>query len=296
MMTRQFPKFVLNKDCGAMVRLLWVALAGWLCATAACRDSEAPKSDPKATKSDPADLLNLAQSIPGLKIHLPYATENNFLKRVVYPAHHAYLRRDAAERLGRVQEDLKAQGFGLLIWDAYRPLRVQKLMWEITPDARYVANPAKGSRHNRGAAVDVTLVDAGGTELEMPTAFDDFSPQAGANAITRPAAARHRKILQEAMKKQGFNPLASEWWHFDAPGWEQYDVLDVPIPEEPAAILPVERKANGGQTHDVEKGPSQDVKTEAESRPQQQKPEGAGLDHVEVVPGRVEESGIPNRE
>src|SRR6185295_14858120 len=115
-----------------------------------------------------------------------------------------YLRRFAAERLSAVQTELETMGLGLKVWDGYRPLSVQKQFWALVPDERYVASPVKGSRHNRGAAVDVTLVDRTGGELEMPTKFDDFTEAASANAPCSQMAAENRKLLQRVMKKHGF--------------------------------------------------------------------------------------------
>jgi D-alanyl-D-alanine dipeptidase len=103
-------------------------------------------------------------------------------------------------------------------------------MWEVLPDSNYVANPAKGSRHNRGAAVDLTLVDRNGKELEMPTGFDDFTERAHRNYSGGSAQAlKNRQLLEDVMKKYGFIPLATEWWHFDAPGWDKFSILDVPF-------------------------------------------------------------------
>jgi len=105
-------------------------------------------------------------------------------------------------------------------------------MWELVPDSRYVADPRKGSRHNRGAAVDVTLVDSSGNELLMPTAFDDFTERASRSSPDAPPEAlRHRALLEQAMSSEGFLPLPSEWWHFDDPEWQKYPLLDVPFEE-----------------------------------------------------------------
>ncbi len=179
-------------------------------------------------KPDPLELVEVKAIVPSIVVDLPYATQHNFLGRAVYEDERCFLRRCAAERLARVQTRLQAQGYGLKIWDGYRPLSVQKAMWAILPDSRYVANPARGSRHNRGAAVDVTLVRSDGSGVEMPTAFDDFSARAAAQAEDVTAAARqHRRILQEAMTAEGFMTLDSEWWHFDAPCWEKCEILDI---------------------------------------------------------------------
>ncbi len=159
-----------------------------------------------------------------------YATTNNFMRRTLYKQSRCLLRAIAAEQLSQVQSDLEAEGLGLKVYDCYRPLSVQKQMWKLVPDNRFVANPATGSRHNRGSAVDVTLVDQLGKELTMPTAFDDFTEQADIDYDgASPIAKRNRQRLKEAMVKRGFAPLQTEWWHFDAANWAQFPVLDVPL-------------------------------------------------------------------
>lgn len=181
-------------------------------------------------KPDPYELVEVKQICPSIIIDMPYATDNNFLGSDVYTENRCFLRRHTAERLARVQNRLQDQDYGLKIWDGYRPLYIQKLMWEIYPDARYVANPEKGSRHNRGTAVDVTLVDSQGKELAMPTAFDDFTEMAGAHLQALPEnILKNRAVLQSAMTAEGFLILDSEWWHFDDPIWENCEILDVPI-------------------------------------------------------------------
>lgn len=177
-----------------------------------------------------ARLIDIRTVNDKIALDIRYATENNFLKRKVYPAARCVLRGAAAQALSQVQNDLVKQGLGLKVYDCYRPLSVQKLMWEILPDSRYVANPTKGSRHNRGAAVDLTLVDRNGKELEMPTDFDDFTEKAFRNSKTATTQAQKNSLLLEnAMKKYGFIPLATEWWHFDAPGWDKFSILDIPF-------------------------------------------------------------------
>lgn len=178
------------------------------------------------------DFVDLEKHIQGIKVETPYATENNFLKQAVYPANRLYLRRSVADRLALVQADLKTKGLGLKVLDGFRPLSVQRSMWKILPDSKYVANPARGSRHNRGAAVDVTLVDAEGKELEMPTKFDDFSKAAHVDAPTANAqAAKNRATLQNAMKARGFQSISTEWWHFDAPDWQSFPIADATFDE-----------------------------------------------------------------
>jgi D-alanyl-D-alanine dipeptidase len=175
-------------------------------------------------------LVDLARVDPRIILDLRYATENNFLGRKLYPAARCLLRESVAHRLRRVQDDLEARGLGLKVFDGYRPLSVQRKMWAVMPDPTYVADPAKGSRHNRGAAVDLTLVDAAGNELPMPSEFDEFTERshrdyAGGTEEER----RDRRTLQDAMERHGFTGLDSEWWHFDAPGWAHYPISDQPL-------------------------------------------------------------------
>lgn len=185
--------------------------------------------DPKAAAV--RNLVPLTSLGAGLRFDLRYATPDNFTKTTLYPAARAYLAKDAAEALLRVQKELAAEGLGLKIFDAYRPLSVQQKMWDLVRDERYVSNPAiNAGRHTRGTAVDVTLVDRDGQELPMPTAFDDFSKRAHRNAAGIPAeATRNSQRLERAMKKQGFIPYPYEWWHFDYRTWEKHAPLDVPI-------------------------------------------------------------------
>lgn len=173
------------------------------------------------------EFIDVATVVPGIVVALPYATADNFLKRQIYPENKCYLRKAVAERLAKVQADLEKQGYGLMILDGYRPPSAQREMWKILPDSRYVANPANGSRHNRGAAVDVTLVTSDKKEVEMPTKYDDFSAAAHVTAKTTKEAAANRALLQNAMKRRGFVSLATEWWHFDAPDWKSYPIEEM---------------------------------------------------------------------
>ncbi len=183
-----------------------------------------------ASKPQPRDLefVELKQAIPGIIVELPYATGKNFFKHRFYQTDRCFLRRAVAERLAAVQRELNAAGLGLKVWDGYRPRSVQYEFWKVLPDEKYVADPKKGSRHNRGAAVDVTLVDLkSGKELAMPTGFDDFTPKAAADyADLPPEKIRNRKLLRDVMTKNGFEVLPSEWWHFDVRGWKKYALED----------------------------------------------------------------------
>lgn len=160
-----------------------------------------------------------------------YATTNNFTGKILYPTDKIYLRKAAADSLRKVNQFLqKEYKLRLKIFDGYRPLSVQKFMWSIFPDDRYVANPKTGSRHNRGAAVDLTLIDSTGRELNMGTAYDDFTEKAHSNYKDLPEEIlANRKILSYAMQKFGFIPLESEWWHFDFKDWKKYSILDIEI-------------------------------------------------------------------
>lgn len=166
---------------------------------------------------------------PTIRLDIRYATADNFMKTQLYPAPAALLRCEAARALARVQADLEPRGLGLKVFDAYRPYAVTEAMWEPWKDPDYVADPAKGSRHNRGAAVDVTLVDlATGEELPMPTGYDDFTRAAWHDHENLPPAAlQNRAVLRTAMERRGFQPLASEWWHYDYQTWRDYELLDL---------------------------------------------------------------------
>ena len=184
-----------------------------------------------------AGLVDITAVAPDVKLDIRYATPDNFSHTAVYPAPRCFLRADVAKRLVAVQADLKAQGLGLKVYDCYRPFSIQKKFWALVPNEDWVAKPVEkdgkpvsGSKHNRGAAVDLTLVDASGQELPMPSGFDDFTEKARRDyAGGDPAARANSKRLEAAMAKAGFDPLPTEWWHFDGPGWQGYELLDVPI-------------------------------------------------------------------
>lgn len=192
---------------------------------------------------DEHGLVPLDAVEPPCLAEVRYATRHNFTGRVLYPRPRLFLHRDTARALSRVQRDLQRQGLGLKVWDAYRPLSVQRKMWDLIRDERYVSDPAKNrGRHTRGTAVDVTLVDRLGRELPMPSDFDDFSPRAHRDyAGGTVAQRRNRRLLEEVMQKHGFVGYPTEWWHFDLAGWEQYPPLDVPVTRlaagrEPASV------------------------------------------------------------
>jgi zinc D-Ala-D-Ala dipeptidase len=178
-----------------------------------------------------AGLVELIKRDPTIRLDLRYATTNNFTGRVLYRQARAFLQVVAADALVRAHRRAQADGLGLTIFDAYRPWAVTKALWDATAPAQrdFVANPAKGSRHNRGCAVDLTLHDrATGALLEMPSTFDHFGASAHRNyAGASPAAAANRARLADYMEAEGFIGLSNEWWHFDYRDWANYPVLDV---------------------------------------------------------------------
>ena len=171
---------------------------------------------PAAPEPDDAVFVAVSDYLPELQIQLKYATEDNFTGQVVYGFSDAFLRYGTVKKLAAVQKDLQELGLGLKLWDGFRPVSAQFRLWEICPDPRFVANPETSfSSHSRGNTVDVTLVDALGTELEMPTAFDDFSPKADRDySDCTEEAAAHAQILELLMEKHGFSGYKREWWHF----------------------------------------------------------------------------------
>ena len=184
-----------------------------------------------AAAVDRPDLVDVSRVVPDAQLDLRYATADNFLGRQVYPSARCLLVRPAARRLARAAAALRAQGYRLRLWDCYRPLSVQWEMWRIRPDPGYVADPREGSNHNRGAAVDLTLVRAGGAEVEMPTPFDTFDARAHSEAtagVSR-AARRNRATLRRAMEGAGFLVHPNEWWHFATRDARKLPVLDVPL-------------------------------------------------------------------
>ena len=158
-----------------------------------------------------------------------YATKNNFLNKPLYNNYIILTKKHIAEKLKRIQRRLRKKGLGLKIWDCYRPLSVQKMMWKFMPDERYIGKPDWGPFHTRAAAVDCTLVDKKGRQLIMPTAFDVFSRRAHRDYPHAPEKKKNMLTLELAMVTEGFDPLPTEWWHFSDPNWKQYPILDIAI-------------------------------------------------------------------
>ena len=168
-----------------------------------------------------------------IHLEIRYATTNDFLGSVFYSSVHAFLQRPAAEALVRAQQKLKQQGYGLLIHDGYRPWYVTKMFWDATTSENhgFVANPATGSRHNRGCAVDLTLYDLRtGRPIEMPGTYDEFSPRSFPSYPGGTSRQRwHRELLRSAMEAEGFTVNPSEWWHFDYQDWKSYRIGNTPF-------------------------------------------------------------------
>lgn len=163
-----------------------------------------------------SDFVRLKDLSPDFVYELKYATPDNFLKQAVYDCGECYLRKSTAEALVKANEAFKQLGYRIKLFDCYRPLSVQKKMWKILPGTHYVANPAKGSKHNRGAAVDLTLVDAEGKELNMGTPFDFFGKEAHHTYTEHPKEVlENRKLLKETLDKFNFKSIYSEWWHYE---------------------------------------------------------------------------------
>ena len=179
------------------------------------------------------ELVELALLNPSIHLDVRYATANGFLGTPVYSQARAFLQRPAAEALLRVQQKLKPLGYGLLIHDAYRPWYVTKIFWDATPPEGkiFVADPAQGSRHNRGCAVDLTLYDlATGKPIEMPGTYDEMSPRSFPNYPGGSSLQRwHCDLLRRAMESEGFTVYEAEWWHFDYKDWREYPILNVPF-------------------------------------------------------------------
>ena len=210
-----------------MKPLLIVAIAS------AVLSAQGPPKDPNATRS--ADLVELVQLDPTIKLDIRYATPDNFTGKKVYPEARAFLQRPAAEALVAAHRELAPHGYGLLIHDGYRPWAITRLFWEVTPPAlrEFVADPATGSKHNRGCAVDLTMYDrAFGTAVEMPSGYDEMTKRAYPDYRGGPPDARGRRdLLRAVMERHGFTVEPNEWWHFNFNTWREYPILDIAFSE-----------------------------------------------------------------
>lgn len=190
---------------------------------------------PKEEGKREAHLIELIDLDPTIKLDIRYATENNFVGKKVYPEARAFLQRPAARAVAKVHKALRKRGLGLMIFDGYRPWSITKLFWEVTPDEKriFVANPAKGSKHNRGCAVDLSIFDLKtGKPIEMPSEYDEFTERASPNYAGGTAEQRaNRDMLQKVMEDVGFMVNPNEWWHFDYKDWEKYAIYDISFDE-----------------------------------------------------------------
>jgi len=199
--------------------------------------AEALKAQPPVEQGDFSnpDLAELIQLDPTLKLDIHYASSNNFLGTPLYTEARAFLQRPAAEAVARANRTLHKQGYGLLIFDGYRPWYVTKIMWDATPSDQhgYVADPAQGSRHNRGCAVDLTIYDLKtGQPVAMPSSYDEFSDSSHADYPGGTAEqGAHRQLLRKTMEAEGFAVYPNEWWHFDYKDWRQYRIMNAPFSE-----------------------------------------------------------------
>ena len=195
--------------------------------------AEALKASPPHEKGNflHPDLVEVIKLDPTIKLDIRYATTNNFLGTPVYTEARAFLQRPAAEAVVRANGELRRRGYGLIIHDGYRPWYVTKIFWDAVPADKknFVADPAQGSRHNRGCAVDLSLYDLKtGMEVTMPSGYDEMTERAYANYPGGTDEERTRRaLLRAAMEKQGFTVNTDEWWHFDYKDWQQYPIMNV---------------------------------------------------------------------
>ena len=189
-----------------------------------------PPATPNATAK--VDLVDLATFDNRLQFDIRYATANNFMTKPLYTSARAMLQRPAAEALTRAHDRLRSAGYGLMVLDAYRPWQITRDMWDKHPLNRaYLSDPLKGSRHNRGCALDITLYDLKtGKEVAMPSGYDEFTERAHPDYTGgTPEQTKARDLLRTAMEAEGFTVYQNEWWHFDYNGWEAYPVLNSPL-------------------------------------------------------------------
>jgi D-alanyl-D-alanine dipeptidase len=183
----------------------------------------------KVSENPEKELVELKKYIPGIKLDIRYATKNNFTKQTVYKQAHAFARLPVAKALKVVQAELNKSGLGLKVFDAYRPYSITVKFFEIASDKSFVANPKDGSRHNRGCAIDLTIIDLKtGEDLEMPTPYDSFAAAASPGYMDlHPDVIKNRDLLISVMQGNGFRVLDNEWWHFDFNGWKNFELMDI---------------------------------------------------------------------
>lgn len=177
------------------------------------------------------ELIEIKKAIPSIVLDIRYATKNNFMKQIMYKHPRAFARKPVVQQLKTIQAELAKKGYGLKIFDAYRPYAITLAFYEKASDKNFVANPAKGSKHNRGCAVDLTIIDLKtGKDVPMPTTYDSFAPEAAPHFNELPEEIiKNRDFLIATMQAHGFKVIYNEWWHFDFNGWQDYDLMDVPF-------------------------------------------------------------------
>jgi len=176
-------------------------------------------------------LVDIQKAVPGVVLDIRYATKNNFMKQVMYPSARAFARKPVVAQLKKIQAELKKKGYGLKIFDAYRPYTITLAFYQKASDKDFVAHPKSGSRHNRGCAVDLSIIDLKtGKDVAMPTPYDSFSKAAAADyQDLTPAIKKNRDFLIGVMQKHGFQVMYNEWWHYDFRDWEKYELMDIPF-------------------------------------------------------------------
>ena len=207
-------------------KFLWISVVGFLLQTQ-------PAVVTGMLKHKQSGLVELVKMDPTIKLDIRYATANNFIGQPVYKEARAFLQAPAAAALANVSRKAKQHGFGLLVFDGYRPLQVTQLFWDLTPPdkRKFVANPKNGSRHNRGCAVDLSFYDLKtGKEVEMPSGYDEMNEKAYPNYTGGTKEQRERRdLLISLMHAEGFIVNSVEWWHYDYKDWMKYPLLDVPF-------------------------------------------------------------------
>lgn len=186
----------------------------------------------ESLKSNPNnELVEIKKAIPSIVLDIRYATKNNFMGQVMYQQARAFARKPVVQQLKLIQAALKKKGYGLKIFDAYRPYAITVAFYDKASDKNFVANPSKGSKHNRGCAVDLSIIDLKtGKDVPMPTPYDSFSPAAAPSYTNLSAKVmENRDFLITTMEAHGFKVIDNEWWHFDFVGWQNYALMDIPF-------------------------------------------------------------------
>ncbi|WP_236979049.1 D-alanyl-D-alanine dipeptidase [Membranihabitans maritimus] len=179
-------------------------------------------------KATASKFVNVQELDPTIELDIRYATTNNFTNKQMYDCGKCYLREEVAEKMVLANKEFREMGYRIKVFDCYRPQSVQYKLWQEVPNPQYVANPDKGSVHNRGGAVDLTLIDKNGKELPMGTGYDFFGEQAHQDYFQLPEnILENRKLLKETLHKFGFTPIRTEWWHYDFYNNKSYPISDL---------------------------------------------------------------------